>query len=165
MSLHMLVQYPALMLAGALLAAALPQALPRRFRGWNELGISGLTVSALILTLLMIPRVLDLALLDPRFESAKVAVLLLAGATLRQSWRAAGLVVQGFFLGNVLPMTIIVGTLYQDSPLRLCNAYRLDDQQQLGRELIWVAAVVALAWLVHAALRLAAPQPQPAEKP
>jgi hypothetical protein len=58
-------------------------------------------------------------------------------------------VVQGFFLGNVLPMTVIAGTLYQDAPQRLCNAYRLDDQQQLGLALVWAAALVALGWLLQ----------------
>jgi hypothetical protein len=36
------------------------------------------------------------------------------------------------------------------SPLRLCNAYRLDDQQRLGTELVRIVAVVGVAWLVQA---------------
>ena len=154
MSLHMLVQYPALMLAGALLGAALPKTIRARLSAWNALGISGLTACALFLAVLMIPRVLDLALVDTRVEFAKVAALLFSGAVLRPSWRAAGLVVQAFFLGNIVPMTIIVGTLYQDSPLRLCNAYRLDDQQQLGLALLWAAIAIAIAWLLRAVRRL-----------
>jgi hypothetical protein len=150
MSLHMLAQYPALMLSGALLAAAPSAGLQRRLSAWNTLGISGLVAFALILAVLMIPRVLDLSLVDLRVEIVKIASLILAGAVLRPSWRAAGVVVQGFFLGNVLPMTFIVGTLYQDSPLRLCNAYRLDDQQQLGCALAWGTSVVASLWLAHA---------------
>src|SRR4029453_742064 len=102
---------------------------------------------ALILAVLMIPRVLDLALVNARVEAAKTVALLFAGAVLHPSWRAAGLVVQGFFLGNVLPMTVIVGNLYQDSPLRLCNAYRLGDQQYLGECLVWLAIVFAVLGL------------------
>jgi len=154
MSLHMLVHYPGLMLAGALLTAAVPRGKRGRLAAWNALGISGLAACALFLAVLMIPRVLDLALVDARVEAAKTAALLFAGAVLKPSWRAAGLVVQGFFLGNVLPMTAIVGTLYQDSPLRLCNAYRLDDQQHLGQSLVWLAIVVAVLWLAHAARTL-----------
>jgi hypothetical protein len=149
MSLHMLVQYPALLLAGALLAAAVPPRTRRRLAAWNMLGISGLSAFSFALAVLMIPRVLDMALIDARVEAAKVVALLFAGAVLAPSWRAAGLVVQGFFLGNVLPMTVIVGTLYQDAPQRLCNAYRLDDQQQLGLALVWAAALVALGWLLQ----------------
>jgi hypothetical protein len=51
-------------------------------------------------------------------------------------------------------MMVVVGQLYIDSPLRLCNAYLLDDQERLGRWLIAVAALLALAWLAHAAWRL-----------
>jgi hypothetical protein len=154
MSLHMLVQYPALMLSGALLGKALPHAPAQRLRAWNELGISGLTACVLFFAVLMIPRVLDLALVDARVEFAKFAALLLAGAALRPSLRAAGLVIQGFFLGSVVPMTIVVGTLYRDAPLRLCNAYRLDDQQQLGLALICVAGVTTAGWFLLVARRL-----------
>ena len=80
-------------------------------------------------------------------EGAKLAALLLAGAALRLSWRPAGLVLQFFFLGNVLPMMAVVGSLYVDSPLRLCNAYLLDDQVRLGQWLIGVAALIAAVWL------------------
>ncbi len=36
---------------------------------WNELGIAGLVGSALALAVLMIPRVLDLALVDAHVEA------------------------------------------------------------------------------------------------
>ncbi|VTU21912.1 hypothetical protein [Variovorax sp. PBL-E5] len=154
MSLHMLVQYPALVLAGALVGVALPASLAERLSAWNELGMAGLTACALSFAVLMIPRVLDLVLIDTRVEAAKVVALLFAGAVLRPSWRAAGLVIQGFFLGGVLPMTIVVATLYRDSPIRLCNAYRIDDQQRLGLGLLWIAGVVAVGWFSHAARHL-----------
>lgn len=154
MSSHMLVQYPTLMLVGALLGKALPQKPAQRLAAWNGLGISGLAACALFLAVLMIPRVLDLALLDARVEFAKFASLLSAGAVLRPSWRTAGMVIQGFFLGSVVPMTIVVGTLYRDAPLRLCNAYRLDDQQQLGLALICVAGVTTAGWFLLVVRRL-----------
>jgi hypothetical protein len=67
---------------------------------------------------------------------------------------AAGLVIQGFFLGSVVPMTIAVGSLFRDAPLRLCNAYRLDDQQQLGLALICVAGVTTVGWFLLVVRRL-----------
>lgn len=147
MARHMLLQFPLLMLAGALLAGALPAGAQRAIARWNAHGISGLVATALVLGLLMVPRVLDLALVSPAIELAKCSALVLAGAALRLSWRPAGLVVQGFFLGNVLPMTAVVGQLYVDTPTRVCNAYLLDDQALLGRWLVWLAIVVAVAWL------------------
>lgn len=146
---HMVLQFPLLMAAGALLAAALPPRTRGAVARWNAHGIAGLVLVACVLAVLMVPRVLDLALRDPAIEAAKVAVLLGAGAALRLSWRAAGLVVQGFFLGNMLPMTAVVGQLYIDAPLRLCNAYLLDDQARLGQWLIALAVLLALGWLAQ----------------
>jgi len=146
MTLHMLVQYPLLALAGYLLAAALPHRWTARLHLWNAHGISGLFAAALMLAILMIPRVLDLALVDGRIEILKYLALLACGAAIRLSWRPAGLLVQGFFLGNVLPMMAVVGNLYETSPLRVCNAYLLDDQARLGQMLVWMAAAIAAAW-------------------
>ena len=146
---HMVLQFPLLMAAGALLAAALPSRARTLVARWNAHGIAGLVLVAVVLAVLMVPRVLDLALRDGATEAAKCAALVLAGAALRLSWRAAGLVVQGFFLGNMLPMTAVVGQLYIDAPLRLCNAYLLDDQARLGQWLIALAALLALGWLAQ----------------
>ena len=146
---HMVLQFPLLMAAGALLAAALPPRARGAVARWNAHGIAGLVLVAVVLAVLMVPRVLDLALREPAIEAAKCAALVLAGAALRLSWRAAGLVVQGFFLGNVLPMTAVVGQLYIDAPLRLCNAYLLDDQARLGQWLIALAVLLALGWLAQ----------------
>jgi hypothetical protein len=153
MATHMLLQFPALIAAGALLASACPVSLRRSVARWNVLGIAGLSASASVFALAMIPRLLDLALVDARVEAAKWAALLACGAALRLSWRPAGVVVQGFFLGNVLPMTGVVGVLYQDATARLCNSYRLDEQAFVGQALVWIAVAAAAAWLVQAAAR------------
>lgn len=147
MSLHMLVQFPLLAVAGWLFAQALPPRGRARLDTWNAHGIAGLLFVALAMALLMIPRLLDLAVTEPRIEAAKMTVLVLAGAALQLSWTRAGKLVQGFFLGNVLPMTAAVGQLFQDTPLRLCNAYLLDDQDRVGTALVTLALVAGAAWL------------------
>jgi hypothetical protein len=149
MTLHMLVQFPLLAFAGFLLAAAFPGRWLARMPACNAYGISGLFLVAVALAILMIPRALDLALVDVRIEFAKWLALLSCGAALRLSWRPAGLLVQGFFLGNVLPMMVVVGSLYESSPVRVCNAYLLDDQVRLGRLVVWVSAGIALVWFAH----------------
>ncbi len=151
MSTHMLVQFPALLVAGAAMHA--PFARPGVSR-WNALGIAGLLWVAAVLGVSMIPRLLDLALVDLRVEAAKWLALLVAGAALRASWSRAGIVVQGFFLGNVLPMTAVVGTLYRDAPLRICNSYRLDEQQFVGTMLVALAIGAAIVWLVSVGVRM-----------
>lgn len=150
MSLHMLVQVPLLLACGAILAAGLPARVLAGSGRWNAHGISGLLAFALGTALLMIPRVLDLAVADVRFDVVKALILLACGAALRLSWPRAGLLVQAFFLGNVLPMTAAVGQVYQDAPLRLCNAYLLDDQVFVGQALVALAAAVGVVWLARA---------------
>ena len=146
---HMVLQYPLWILAGALLAGALPHRAREAAARWNASGISGLLLAGSVITVLMIPRALDLALLRPGVEAAKCAALLAAGGALRLSWRQAGLVVQGFFLGNMLLMGAAVGQLYANSPLRLCNAYLLGDQQRLGNWLTGISTTVAVIWLAQ----------------
>ena len=148
---HMLVQAPLLVLAGAALAAAAGPRLRAAIARWNAYGISGLLGAGCVLSVLMVPRALDLALTHPGVEAAKFSLLLLTGAALRLSWKPAGLLVQGFFLGNVLPMTAVAGQLYADSPVRICNAYLLDDQARLGEWLIALACLFAVAWLAQVA--------------
>jgi hypothetical protein len=154
---HMMLQYPALLLAGALLVAPVPQPWQRGLQRFNELGIAGLLGAALAMAVMMVPRVLDLALVSPWVEGFKLLALVLSGAALGLSWQRAGTVIQAFFLGNVLPMFAVVGTLVQDSAVRVCNAYRLDDQQALGSALHAVAVGTFALWLLHLRLR---PSPQ-----
>lgn len=135
MTRHMLVQFPMLAFISFWFAEVLPREWMRRLNSWNGYGTSGLFATALLLTILMIPRVLDLALVDGRVELAKWLALLLCGAAMRLSWQPAGWLVQGFFLGNMLPM-MVVGYLLESSPVRLCNAYLLGDQESLGQSLI-----------------------------
>ncbi len=154
MASHMLLQFPLLIVAGALLAAACPAAWRRGLERWNTLGIAGLVASAGVLGLSMVPRLLDLVLVDARVEIAKWLALLACGAALRLSWHAAGVVVQGFFLGNVLPMTGVVGIIYQNAPQRVCNSYLLDEQLLVGQILVWSALGIGAGWMALVAWRM-----------
>lgn len=165
MTLHMLVQFPLLVLAGFLLARMIPAPWRLRADAWNVHGIAGLLASGLVLMLLMIPRVLDLSLLDARIEAAKFLALLGCGMALQLSWRRAGLLVQGFFLGNLLPMTAAAGQWFQDTPVRLCNAYLLDDQLRLGQGLVLLSVVVAAGVIAQVVRRYADPSPAQVASP
>ena len=154
MLVHMLVQLPLFVACGLALASAIPPRAREALARWNANGIAGLLAFALVTALLMIPRLLDLAVANVTVDALKAFALLAGGMALRLSWARAGLLVQAFFLGNVVPMTAAVGQAYQDSPLRLCNAYLLEDQVQVGRTLVGAAVIVALVWLAQAARAL-----------
>ncbi len=144
---HMVLQLPALALCGALMASAATPDDHTPQHPWNAHGMTGLCFCALVLTLSMVPRVLDMAVTDATWNACKFIGLTLCGMAWRVSWRPAAWVLQGFFLGNVLPMMAVVGYLYQDTPLRVCNAYGLQDQQRTGLLLNTLVGVVAAVWL------------------
>lgn len=150
MSLHMLVQLPLLLACGAVLGAALPARARAALAPWNLHGLTGLLAFALLTALLMVPRLLDLAVGHAGIDALKTAALVASGMLLQLSWGRAGLLVQAFFLGNLLPMTAAVGQAYQDSPLRLCNAYLLGDQVFVGQALVTLAFAAGAAWLALA---------------
>lgn len=150
MALHMLVQLPALVVAGALLAAATPAALGRALDACNAHGLAGWLFASLATAAWMLPRALDEAVADPSVALAKFASLLLAGAALRRSWRESGVVVQLFFVGNAAWMWATVGLLYQTADARLCNAYLVGDQVIAGQGLVAQAVIVATAWALSA---------------
>jgi hypothetical protein len=146
MTLHMLLQIPALALAGYLLAASLPVAARRWLQRCNAHGLSGWTYASLALAFWMLPRALDEAVESPAVAGAKLLVVLAAGLAIRLSLQASALVVQLFFLGNWAWMTATAGLLYVETPLRLCNAYLLDDQALTGYGLIVQALAVPMLW-------------------
>ncbi|MCK9200586.1 MAG: hypothetical protein M0P59_11550 [Gallionella sp.] len=146
MALHMLCQFPLLLLAGWLLAKGLPARA--RLQQWNRAGIAGLLMASLVLMFWMIPRALDMALSASIVELLKFLTLLMAGAALELSWQSAGLIVRGFFLGNVLPMMMVVGWLYVEAPVRICNAYLTDDQLRAGSGLLALAIAGSAVWLL-----------------
>lgn len=147
MALHMLLQFPLILLAGWLLAKGVPEQARSMAQTWNHAGVAGLLVTAIVLMFWMIPRALDLVLIDRTLESWKFLTLALAGAALELSWQPAGMIVRGFFLGNVLPMMMVAGWLYVEAPVRLCNSYLSNDQLRTGSGLLVLAIAGSMVWL------------------
>jgi hypothetical protein len=145
MSLHMLVQIPLLLLAGVFLELACRTLLGGSWLR-NDYGIAGLLLVSLVTAGWMIPKALDDALVDWRVAALKYAGLPVCGWILAASWRRAPGAVRLFFLGNFCWMSAIVGLVYLDQPLRLCNAYLQDDQYWAGRGLIALAVALPLLW-------------------
>ncbi len=115
---------------------------------YNAYGIPGLLLVSLIGAGWMIPKALDDALVDWRIAAFKYLGLPVCGWLLSASLRQANVVIKLFFLGNFCWMSAIVGMVYLDQPIRLCNAYLQDDQDWAGRGLIALAIVLPSCWLL-----------------
>jgi hypothetical protein len=147
MALHMLLQFPLLLLAGWLMAKGIPKQTRAGIQKWNHAGIAGLLAASMILTFWMLPRALDVALTNTTLEVCKFLSLALAGAALEASWQTAGMIARGFFLGNLLPMMMVIGWLYIETPFRICNAYLASDQLRTGSGLLALSIAGSIVWL------------------
>lgn len=167
MASHMLLQIPALLIAGVLFAIALRGLLEnaggadsgrihrairfinRRFQGIDEHGVAALTAFVLSSAYWMIPKALDDVLVSPAAEAFKFASLILVGMALPGALTRANRIIQLFFLGNFAAMTAIVGMLYQEAQVRLCNFYLMDDQVVAGQGLVALSVVIPLLWFLR----------------
>ena len=141
---HVLVQLPMLALAGAVLAPAVPLE-----RGdWNRGGWACLIVAGSGIAVWMLPRSIDAALSDPFWEVAKfVSLPLLIGLPLRLGWARAHPLLRGVLKAQTLSMLGVLAFLYTHAPVRLCNAYLVEDQQRLGLGFLALALALAVAWV------------------
>ena len=146
---QMLVQIPLLAVAGWLARSCLTIAARARIAAWNASGITGFIVASVTSACWMLPRALDSAVADPVIDAAKyLSVPLLLGLPLSLSWPQAGFVARGVFLAEAVASLFRLGWLYRVSPVRLCSAYPLADQQQLGLCMLAIGGmlVAAIAW-------------------
>lgn len=168
MPLHMLLQMPMLLGAGiacgyaASCAALHFQRTPNRLlaavarlisgygKQLDEYGIVGLTFFLLLSAYWMIPKALDDVLVSAGAETGKFVAFFVAGLMFPGTLARANRVTQLFFLGNFAWMTAIVGMLYQDTAVRLCNAYLLDDQLIAGQGLVILSIAVPALWFMCA---------------
>lgn len=145
---QMLIQMPLLVVAGLVLAAAVPARSRQAIEAWNAGGVPGLLLVGFVSAYWMLPRALDAALENGLIETAKFLSLpLLLGVPLGLSWSRLHSVLKGFFLANLLSMLAVVGWLYRSAPVRVCSYYLTDQQVITGDALIAVSAIAALVWL------------------
>ncbi len=143
MSLHMLLEFPALFGLGWWLGRRLPWPALARI---DAQGLLGATLASCVFAFWMIPAALDLALLSVAFAAAKYASWISAGALLAWGRERLSPVVAAFFLGNAAWMLATAGLLYRDAQTQLCVNYLIDDQLLTGAGLLaWAAALGALA--------------------
>lgn len=144
---HMGIELPALFALGWLAARRAGPGLTSALSLWNRHGLSGLVAALLVTGFWMIPAALDRAALDDGIAWLKITSLVAAGLVVGASWRAAGLVIQAFFVLNWCWMTMVAGLLYQAAPQQLCSVYLADQQATAGTAMMVWAAIGLGLWL------------------
>lgn len=145
---HILVQIPALAVAGWLIGDAAAARWPAlRSSSWNLGGATGILVVFFAGAFWMLPRHIDWAINAPAGELAKfVSIPLAIGLPLALSWHRLSLLVHCLIKTNAISMMLSLAWVYATAPERLCNNYLLGQQQQLGEVLFWLAIVFSIIW-------------------
>lgn len=146
---HML-QLALLAMSGALLAPAIGPRDGNGASGFNRFGLTGMLLALMTFLFWLLPITLDRAVDEPLWTAAKFITLpLLLGLPLAKSWSRLPSVVRAVIIANLIPMAVVMGWVYRESPVRLCNNYLLSDQQILGTALWTLAAVAALYFVAR----------------
>lgn len=146
---HVLVQFPALVAAGALLGSSIGCRTKAPLAPTIN-GVTAVILAGFSLSFWMLPRWLDAAALSLRIDALKIASLvLLVGVPLGWGWCRITFLARAFIWANVATMLGVLGTLYVTFPGRLCNTYLVDEQVALG----WIMLAAALSLTVAGALR------------
>lgn len=145
MAVHMLVEFPLLLAAGASASRWVPGSLARIAKLCDWKGISTLLAFILVSAFWMIPAALDAALLEPGVAAAKYASWWLVGLALPSALRTAPPAIVLFFAGNWVWMSATAGLLYVDAPQRLCLSYMEESQRHAGAGLLVAAVAMTIA--------------------
>lgn len=153
---HMLVQLPLLAVIGYGIGAAWTTARPGgatarvlgSLQSCNAGGATGIITASFVMLLWMLPRLLDLARLDPAAAALKFVSVPLAGVAVAVSWPRLPVIARAAVHLEVIATLLRFGWGYLAADQRLCLAYLADDQQRAGELLLWLGVVyaAAVAW-------------------
>ncbi|MBI4194409.1 MAG: hypothetical protein HY526_04955 [Betaproteobacteria bacterium] len=156
MAPHMLVQLPLLAGVGYWIGVAWLQSrrggvAARALAGvqsFNAGGTTGILAASFVMVLCMLPRLLDLARLDPSADAIKFVSVPLAGLAVALSWPRLPAIARAVVHLEVIATLLRFGWGYLAADERLCLVYLVDDQQRTGELLLWLGAAyaVAAAW-------------------
>jgi hypothetical protein len=97
----------------------------------------------------MLPRFIDLSLVNPIAELAKfISLSILVGGSLAISWEKSNPFLRGFMKANAISMLGVLAFLYIHAPVRICNSYLVSDQERLGYAFLLSAIALGIAWSI-----------------
>jgi hypothetical protein len=143
---HIVVQMPALVFCGWVIARRFAPLLEPIGKNWNAGGITGLIAASYIFAFWMLPRSVDGSVQTTAYEVAKFLTLPIAGAFLALSWPRLPTLAIGVLKANVVSMLLVLAWIYSASPVRLCNSYLRSDQDILGYTMALIAVVLGAIW-------------------
>ncbi len=149
MTWHMVIQAPLLVLGGWLSMSAVAHTRAAgSLASWNRYGLSGFFAAQAIVAYWMLPLAIDRAVVLPHADLLKVVTLFACGLLMRHSFARAPIVLQLFFVGYTVPMTMWLGVYFSITESRLCSAYSLQSQADAGRAMVLLAFSLGCAWIV-----------------
>jgi len=148
MSAHMLVQIPLLVASGFLSCMLLPEYWQEKLFVTMGGAIPCVLLALFAASYWMLPRALDAALSHPLAEAAKfISLPVLVGLPLALAWKRLSIIGRGFVWTNFISMLAVLGWLYIDAPVRVCNNYLVNQQESTGWLMVKLAFMLFLWWL------------------
>ncbi|MCH6265129.1 MULTISPECIES: hypothetical protein [Neobacillus] len=145
MIIHMHMQMPMVVFAGFLMARLFMDRFPRFFEKWNGNGVPGILLFVIIIGFWTLPRSMDDALTEQSVEVFKfLSLSLLAGIPLRDSWKKLNSLGKNIFFIFFTILFLVVGWLYIDAPVQLCNNYLVIEQITLGWGFLTTAICIVI---------------------
>ena len=139
---HVLVQLPSLAGVGLLLMPHSAKKRPTPF------AIPVFLLAAFTTAIWMLPRTLDAALASDVVAIAKLTTIpFFIGIPLAWSWSGLSDLARSFVWANLISMFIALGWLYHAAPIRLCNYYLRNEQEELGTAFLAIGAAIVAFWL------------------
>ena len=143
---HMLLQIPLLILIGIIVGLVIKT--KNHIKINYSYALPGLLIASFSMLFWMLPRSLDASLSSSSYAIAKFITLpLLIGIPLALCWDAITPITKGFFITQIISMLMVLSWLYIESPVRLCNYYLINEQQQLGNALLFLTLLISLYWI------------------
>ncbi|WP_188205944.1 hypothetical protein [Alkalibacillus aidingensis] len=147
----MLIQIPGLTLSGYWLGKWLKMNHLVIFKSYNHSGIPGILIAIFTSIYWILPRMVDGALTEPILMVAKyITIPILIGLPIAWSWKSLHSVAKWFIITNGISMLFVMGWLYLNTNIRVCNNFLISQQQLLGNILFYGSISIFLILVLFA---------------